>query len=130
MLLRKVWRIKKKILTEPKLKIASSATIFFPHIKHSGLGIFLRERENSNFKVIRCAAFGQLFNKNKNVCNCTLYQTLFSVPLRTKLICARSCEKEIWPLICHFPGGKASFLTQIQSSNAKVTFVVNLPKLQ
>lgn len=111
MLLRKVWRIKKKVLTEPKLKIASSVTIFFPHIKHSGSRIFLRERENSNFKVLGRAAFGQLFNKNKNVCNCTLYQTLFSVLLGTKLICARSCEKEIWPLICHFPGGKASFLT-------------------
>lgn len=40
--------------------------------------MFLREKENSNFKVLGRAAFGQLFNKNKNACNCTLYQTLLT----------------------------------------------------
>lgn len=91
--------------------------------------IFLRERENSNFKVLGRAAFGQPFNTNKNVCNCTLYQTLFSVLLGTKVICARSWEQENWPFICHFPGGKARFLT-VKFRHQMQRNICFIPKLQ
>lgn len=101
--------LKKKNTHRAKIKNCIMRDYLLSTYSTPGSRIFLRERGNSNFKVLGCAAFGQLFNKNKYACNRTLYQTL-SPFCWTKLNCAWSCE-ETCPSNLPLPWRQGKLLT-------------------